>query len=183
MLLKIDTKKSIVHLTMATAFLCLQFSVCSLSLAADVEKSGLLSGKVTETKDKLIVEGATFVVNGESDVPIIKIDKNEKRQVILSNVRIISNNQTINDETGTGGIIAIDNSESKSKVSLRNVKLLARNSKVSSVSLAKDTCAGLVCNKQGKHDSARGVTAAAIGKTSISAVQGERPDYRKTASH
>lgn len=182
MFLKIDTKESIMQLTMATTFLCLQFSVCSLSLAADVEKSGLLSGKVTETKDKLIVHGATFVVDGKGDVPIIKIDKDEKREVILSNVRIISNNQTIEDETGTGGIVAIDNSDSKSKVSLRNVTLFARNSKVSSVSLTKDTCAGLVCNKQGKHDTARGVTATAIGKTSISAVQGERPDYRKTPS-
>lgn len=183
MLLKTDAKRSIAQLTMAAAFMCLQISVCSRALAADIEKSGLLSGKVTETKDKLIVEGATFVVNGKSDVPIIKIDKDEKREVILSNVRIISNNQTITDESGTGGIIAIDNSESKSKVSLRNVRLFARNGKVSSVSLAKDTCAGLICYKRGQHDTSRALSAVASGKTSISATQGERPDYRKSVRH
>ncbi|MBN2295822.1 MAG: hypothetical protein JXM70_25555, partial [Pirellulales bacterium] len=44
-------------------FLLLQITVCPQSQASDVEKSGFLSGKVLETKDKVIVKDAVFVVN------------------------------------------------------------------------------------------------------------------------
>jgi hypothetical protein len=163
-------------------FLLLQITVCPQSQASDVEKSGFLSGKVLETKDKVIVKDAVFVVNDKSTAPAIRIEKDDRKRVILSNVRIISNNQTVSDETGNAGIIAIDNSKSRSRVSLRNVKVLARNANISSVSTAQETCAGLICYTQGTHDSTKAVSAAAIGKSHITATQGERPDYRKTTS-
>ena len=166
----------------ALLFLSLQIAVCPQSQASDVEKNGLLSGKVLETKDKVIVKDAVFVVNDKATTPAVKIEKDDRKRVVLSNVTIISNNQTVSDETGNAGIIAIDNSKSRSRVSLRNVKVLARNANISSVSTAPDTCAGLICYKQGTHDSSKAVSAAAIGKSHITATQGERPDYRKTTS-
>ena len=161
----------------------LQTTGCSPAVAGDINRDALFSGKVTETGERLVVEGATFVVDG-GDKPVVKIDKETKKEVILRNVRIVSRNQTISDQSdknkGTAGIVAIDNSASHSKVSLSNVKLTARNANVSSVSQEADGCAALLCGKKGRYDSYRSVSAVASGKTGISATQGVRPDYRKT---
>ena len=161
--------------------LSLPFIFGSRSFAGDIVGNGLRSGKIIETRNKVIVEGATFVVNEKSNAPVIKLEKNDKRRIVLSNVRIISNNQTIADTTGNAGIVAIDNSKSKSKVTIRNLTVKARNSRISSVSMSDDVCAGLICVKQGKRDTAT-IGAISAGNTAISADQGERPDYRRSAS-
>lgn len=148
--------------------------------AGDVNSILQFGGKVTESKDKLVIDGVTFVAVGKGDVPVIKLEKDEAKTVVLNNVKVFSNNATIDDLTGNGGIVAIDNSGSNSKVTVRNVHVLSRNGSVRSSSTANDTCAGLLCLKAGKRDTLRGgVSAAAVGRTDISASQGTRPDYRK----
>ena len=152
------------------------------SASQNVSQSALVSGKVTETADSIIVDGATFVASDGK--PVIKVDGDTKKRVILRNVKIISNNQAVSDVDdkvkGTAGVIAIDNRDSKSKVTLKNVKVVARNANVSSVSEEKDSCAGLVCNRTGDYDKYQSVSATSLGHTTISATQGSRPDYRKT---
>lgn len=150
-----------------------------------MSRSGLIAGKVTETADSVIIDGATFVTSG-NDQPVIKVDADTKKKVILRNVKIISNNQVVSDlhdeHKGTAGIIAIDNSQSKSKVVMRNVRMVARNANVSSISEESGNCAGLVCSKNGRHDKTQSISATAVGRTNISAMQGARPDYRKVAA-
>lgn len=148
-------------------------------------QNGMVSGKVTETANSVIIDGATFVSSG-NDQPVVKVDADTRKKVILRNVKIISNNQTVSDlndtHKGTAGIVSVDNSQSKSKVVMKNVRVVARNANISSISDGDDNCAGLVCNKGGRYDGVQDVSATALGRTSISAVQGTRPDYRKVAA-
>lgn len=150
-----------------------------------LNQNGMVSGKVTETANSVIIDGATFVSSG-NDQPVVKVDADTRKKVILRNVKIISNNQTVSDlndtHKGAAGIVAVDNSLSKSKVVMRNVRVVARNANVSSVSEERDGCAGLVCSKGGRYDQTQSVSTAAVGRTNISSVQGARPDYRKVAA-
>jgi hypothetical protein len=159
----------------------LQVSVLAPCLAGDLALSGMVFGKVVETKDKLIVEGATFVSNG-NDLPVIYVGKNLKKEVIFSNVRIISNNQNIRDNTGTSGVFVVDNQDSKSKISLRNVHVFSRNANISSQNNANYVSAGVLNNNYGTLDSSTSVSVTTSGQTSIAAMQGTRPDFRKSVN-
>lgn len=150
-----------------------------------MSQSSFISGKVAETENSVVIDGATFVTSG-NDQPIVKVDADTKKKVILRNVKIISNNQVVSDlhdeHKGTAGIIAIDNSQSKSKVVVRNVRMVARNASVSSISEENGNCAGLVCSKSGHYDKTQSISATAVGRTNISAIQGARPDYRRVGT-
>ena len=159
-------------------FVFFQMFFISSVLAGDFYIDGVVGGRIEETKNSIVIKGANIVLNG-GDGGAIEIDKKIKKKVFITNTRIISNNQRISDSTGVAGVVAIDNSNSKSRVTLKNVKVIARNNTVVSASDAKDVCAGIVCNKAGVSDTSTSVTVFAVGTTNISATQGIRPDYRK----
>ena len=180
---KDNTKKSTLREIGGLLLILVPLIVASRSFAGDVVGSGLRSGTVIETDDKVIVKGATFVVNRKNKSPVIKVDKSTKKKIVLSNVRIISDNQSITDTTGNAGIVAIDNSKSRSKVTMRNVTVKARNSRITSTSMKDEVCAGVICDIKGKRDTSTSVGVVSSGTTTVTAAQGERPDYRKIPKH
>ncbi len=159
--------------------LALQILMLQTSYAGDVETNGLITGTIVETGDKVIINGAVFVLNGTGNTPAIKLGGNANKDVIIRNSLILSNNQTIRDDTGRASVLMIDNSRSNSRVRMRNVKVVARNSDISSVSTANDVCAGVMCADSGAYDSMSSVYVGTMGATRVEAVQGGRPDYRK----
>lgn len=159
-------------------FLCFFALTSTMVSAGDLAVNGMVSGIIIEKPNVVIVEGATFVLTGNSG-PAIKIDGRIPKKVIISNVRVLSNNSRQNDHTGSAGLVVVENSRSSSSVMMRDVSILARNTTIQSQSTASDVCAGLICNNSGVFDSAKDVSATAMGTTNITATQGTRPDYRK----
>jgi hypothetical protein len=152
-----------------------------ISISGDYSVHGMVSGNIVETNDRLIIQGATFISNGDSE-SVINIGKKLKKEIIISNVRILSNNHKIRDTTGKAGIVVIDNADSNAKVSLREIDIYSRNADISSVSTNKDVCASLICSSVGNYDSIRSISATATGQTNIYANQGQRSDIRKGAN-
>ncbi len=151
---------------------------CSLVQASDIDINPSFTGRVIETDSKIIVEGGTFIMNSDTS-SAIKLNKGSHKEVVISNVRVLSNNQNLQDSRGMAGVIVIDNSSSTTKVTVRNIGIAARNATVSSQSQGGSACAGVVCIDAGIHDNVGSVAVMATGQTNISATQGVRPDYRK----
>ncbi|MEN9374123.1 MAG: hypothetical protein RIR79_1675 [Pseudomonadota bacterium] len=155
------------------------FAALNFSIAGEIQVNPNFTGRVIETDSKIIVEGGTIVANGGNDAAI-KLNKGSNKEVIISNVRVISNNQNVRNTTGHAGIVDIDNSTSTARVTVRNVNVSSRNAKITTEVQGKDACAGVVCIDSGSHDTARSVEVRAAGQTTISATSGAaRPDYRK----
>lgn len=164
------------------AFIFLQTCFMNLNFAGDLAVTGLVGGHVTETNDAIIIEGATFVNNG-NNAPAISVRSESGKNIIVSNVRVLSNNQKIHSNTSQSGVILIDNQNSKTKVLMRGVNVVSRNADISSQSTGKDVCAAVICSNAGSYDSYSSLSVGASGNTNISAVQGVRPDYRKMLQH
>lgn len=160
-----------------TAFLMTFHFFSGDGFAHDLAVSGMVSGRISENKDTIIINGATFILNG-ADNPAVRFSGDVAKSVVISNAKIISNNLTLRDNSGIAGVVSIDNSHSRSKVTLRDVHVFARNSDISSVSSAKSVCAGIVCNKAGSHDSAQHLYVTAIGKSNIMATQSQNVGSR-----
>jgi len=157
----------------------LQMFFVKLNFAGDLDVNGMVSGSLIETENAIIINGATFVPT-DNNVPAISIRKNLPKRVIISKVRVLSNNQKVRGNSDAGaGVVVIDNSNSRSRVNVRDVKVTSRNANISNTSMAKDVCAGVVCSSLGKNDSYKSLSVHTFGNTKISATQGERPDYRK----
>jgi hypothetical protein len=148
-------------------------------MGGDLSINGMVVGSVVETKNKVIIDGAVFSLNGD-DAPAIEIGKNLNKEVIISNVRILSQRQKIHNGTGQAGIMVIDNADSKSKLTMRDVKVNSRNVDIASTSTAKNVCAAIICGTLGHYDSSKSISVTTSGQTNITAIQGTRPDYRPT---
>ncbi|MBV5296756.1 MAG: hypothetical protein JZU64_01145 [Rhodoferax sp.] len=151
---------------------------CSLVYASDIDINPSFTGRVIETDSKIIVEGGTIIMNADTS-SAIKLNKGSHKEVVISNVRVLSNNQNLQDSRGMAGVIVIDNSSSTARVTVRNIGIASRNATVSSQSQGGSACAGVVCIDAGIHDTVGSVAVMATGQTNISATQGARPDYRK----
>jgi hypothetical protein len=160
--------------------LCLSLFLASFpGLAGEVDTSRMVSGKVVETKDKLIVKGAKFVVEGEQKSPVISLKGDSKKRVILDGVEIVTNNTSYQSSDGDAGIVVIDNEKGNSKVVVRNLQVRTRNTDVNAADAGDSVCAAAICYKKGHYDSMRSTAVTASGQTNITAIQGQRPDYRK----
>ena len=155
------------------------FATINFAVAGEIQVNPNFTGRVIETDRRIIIEGGTIIANGGSDAAI-KLNKGSRKEVIISNVRVISNNQNIRSTTGNVGVVDIDNSTSTARVNVRNINVLYRNAKITTETQSKNSCAGVVCINSGSHDAVRSVEVKAIGQTTISATSGAaRPDYRK----
>lgn len=147
--------------------------------AGDLDTQHLVSGRAIETNNKIIVKGARFVVRGEQKAPVISLQAGSKKKVILDGVEIVTDGASFRSNDGDAGVVVIDNEKSDSKVVIRNLKVRSHNTSVNATSMADSVCAAAICNKSGRYDSMRSTRATASGQTNISAIQGQRPDYRK----
>lgn len=161
-----------------TKVLAAQFFLIGTCFAGDIAITGTVYGTIVETNDRVVISNATIISNGTGE-PTVKVGKHFQKELILSNVRLISNNQSVRDASGTAGIVAIEDGRSRGRVVMRNLAIHARNADISSVSSSSDVCAGIICNNTRNYDYSHSVFVNTSGSTTISAQQGVRPDARK----
>ena len=141
-----------------------------------IKINGLQGGKITQTQNKLIVQGGTIVAKPGEKQPAIHIENPGNKEILIQNTRIISDGAVQDNKDGSAGIVIIENGNkqgnTRARVKMDNVHVTARNSTIrAKASGGGSACAGVVCTGMDDDDEQSGNIVVDIrGNNSFEAI-------------
>lgn len=143
--------------------------------AENIKINGLQGGRITNTGNKLIVQGGTIVSRPGEKKPAIQIENPKNKEIILENTRIISDGAILDNQDGSSALIIIENGHqvgnNSSRVRVKNVHVTANNSTIrAKASGGTRACAGVVCTGFDDDDESNNVVVRVRGKNTFEAI-------------
>nr|VFJ69192.1 MAG: hypothetical protein BECKDK2373C_GA0170839_12092 [Candidatus Kentron sp. DK] len=113
-------------------------------LEEGVSTSGMVSGRVVDTGDKIYIVGSRIQQNNSS-VPAISIRTVKRKKIVLSGVQVSSSGARIDDGEGMAAIVAIQSEHADAEVVLDGLRLKSRGARIDAKSNGTLSCASLIC--------------------------------------
>lgn len=151
------------------AFLAALLLSHNFSNAGDLRENGMISGGYREDANNIIINGATFYNKNNSAT--IEIDVDSPKNIVISNVNIISEGQKIKKNSGSAGVFVINRKNSLGRVSVRNVRVRANNLTVVNEGGDDVINSCVTCIDTSGRDRVSGVSASVSGNTILKARQ------------